>query len=467
MATWIQNASQSWLVLELTNSAFFLGLVSSVQFIPTLLFSLFAGVMIDRHNKRDLIVATQTALMIFAFLLAGLIYFKRIQYWHILLIAFLTGVAQSIDTPARQAFVIEMTSPEDLMNAVALNSVIFNLARIVGPAAAGLLIDRIGFFMSFFLNGVSFIAVIAGLLLMRVNRPTSKRESKSVMRDLAEGLRYIRGNRKLATIIVTVGVISLFVLNFNVLVPAFARDVLHQEASGYGFLTSAMGLGAFVGALTLATFASRERGVTRFLAGAILLPLFTIVLGLTRQYMSSVATIAFLGFSMILFTTTANATTQLTAPDELRGRVVSVYMLIYIGVTPAGAFLAGWLASRLGPGTALVILGSVGLGFAIYVASRRAALLETPRGSAPGRTRGHASSSSSSSSPNKQHGTRLEAPPAGRIIESAKPTQPIFGRTAPHLAPAHNLQPPGPGKPLTPLLTVQGPFVHDHVAGIR
>jgi len=232
MGTWIQNASQSWLVLELTNSAFFLGLVSAVRFIPTLLFSLFAGVVIDRHNKRDLILATQTALMVFAFLLAVLIYFKRIRYWRILLIAFLTGVAQSIDTPARQAFVIEMTSPQDLMNAVALNSVIFNLARIVGPAAAGLLIDRIGFYMSFFLNGVSFIAVIAGLLLMRVNRPAQRRESKSMMRDLAEGLRYIRGNRKLATIIAAVGVMSLFVLNFNVLVPAFARDVLPSGGIG-------------------------------------------------------------------------------------------------------------------------------------------------------------------------------------------------------------------------------------------
>lgn len=383
IGTWIQNASQSWLVLELTNSAFFLGLVSSVQFIPTLLFSLFAGVIIDRHNKRDLIVATQAALMVFAFLLAVLIYFKRIQYWHIVLMAFLSGVAQSVDTPARQAFVIEMTSPEDLMNAVALNSVIFNLARIVGPAAAGLLIDRIGFFMSFLLNGVSFIAVIAGLLLMRVNRPTLKRESKSMMRDLAEGLRYIRGNRKLATIIMTVGVMSLFVLNFNVLVPAFARDVLHQEASGYGFLTSAMGLGAFVGALTLATFASHKRSVTRFLAGALLLPLFTIILGVTRRYALSAATIAFLGFSMILFTTTANATTQLAAPDVLRGRVVSVYMLIYVGVTPAGAFLAGWLASRLGPGAALVILGSIGLAFAICVASRRAALLEASQRPGP------------------------------------------------------------------------------------
>jgi len=159
-----------------------------------------------------------------------------------------------------------------------------------------------------------------------------------------------------------------------------------------------MGLGAFVGALTLATFASRERSTTRFLVGAILLPLFTIVLGLTRQYILSAVTMAFLGFSMILFTTTANATTQLTAPDELRGRMVSVYMLIYIGVTPAGAFLAGWLASRLGPGAALVILGSIGLSFAICVASRRAVLLKTSHGPAPGHTRAR---TASSSSPNK------------------------------------------------------------------
>lgn len=248
VGTWMQNMAQSWLVLELTHSPFLLGVVGALQFTPSLLFALVAGVIADRMPKRILLLFTQSASMLLALILGLLIFFDVVQYWQVAILAFLLGTIHTIDMPARQSFIIELVGREDLMNAIALNSFIFNAARIIGPAVAGLVITYLGIAACFFLNAASFVFVLGGLLLMRLEHQAAVQEEQvDVLKDIREGLGYIRRTP----------IVFSTAMNFNVLVPVFAREVLHREAQGFGFLMSAMGVGAFLGALTLAYFSHR------------------------------------------------------------------------------------------------------------------------------------------------------------------------------------------------------------------
>lgn len=348
IGTWMQNVGQAWLVLELTHSSFKLGVVSALQFLPMLLLSFFTGPFIDYFSKRRIIIFTQTVLMLLAFILAGLDYFGVVRYWHVLILATFLGIVNTIDMPARQSFIIEMVGKEDLMNAIALNSSIFNAARAVGPAIAGMLIGAAGTAVCFFVNGLSFLAVLAGLLLMKFEvKPARGPRTYRIVQDIKEAIHYIKGTPIVLITILLVAVVSVFGTNFNVLVPVFARQELHRDAAGFGFLMSSFGAGALVGAFSLA-FLSRQGPKPFFLlGGGMALSLFLILIGFQKTYGLTALLLALSGWSMVTFFGMANTTVQLNTEDRLRGRVTSVYTFTFGGLTPFGSLFAGSVAHWL------------------------------------------------------------------------------------------------------------------------
>ena len=345
IGTWMQTVAQAWLVLDLTHSSFKLGVVSALQFLPMLFLSFFTGPLIDYFDKRKIIIGSQTTLMLLAFLLALLTWTGAVRYWHVLVLATLLGVVNTIDMPARQAFVIEMVGREDLMNAVALNSSVFNAARAFGPAVAGMLISAGGTAFCFFVNGISFLAVIGGLLLMRtVGGPARDRRPYDILRGTVEALRCIRETPVVLTTILLVAVVSIFGTNFNVLVPVFARMELHRDAAAFGFLMSSFGIGALFGAASLAFLSRWEPRFSFLFSGGLGLSIFLMLIGLQRSYGMTAFLLGLAGWSMVGFFGMANTTVQLNTPDRLRGRVMSVYTLAFGGLTPFGSLFAGTMA---------------------------------------------------------------------------------------------------------------------------
>jgi len=345
--TWIQTVAQQWLVLKLTDSPFALGLVTTIQFIPLLVLALFTGAIADRVPKRNLILVTQVAAGLLALILGLLVSTGQVRYWHVLVIAALLGTVNAFYNPARQAFIPELVDRESLLNAVALNSAIFNGARVVGPAVGGILVATIGLSLNFYLNAASYLAVIAGLLLIRpVARAT--RAQEPLVRNVAEGLRYIFDTPVVYTILILIGAASLFGLNFTTLMPLFARYVLNIGSSGFGFLMAAMGLGSLAGAITLAFVSSRDLA-RRFIYGGIFaFSAIEIVFAFSRQPAISAALLFLVGLSSTLFTTSANTRILSLTPQHLQGRVMSVYGLMFLGMTPFGSFLSGVVAQRWG-----------------------------------------------------------------------------------------------------------------------
>jgi len=345
IGTWMQTVAQAWLVLDLTGSSFKLGVVSALQFLPMLFLSFFTGPLIDYFDKRKIIIGSQLTLMLLAFLLALLTWTGAVRYWHVLVLATLLGVVNTIDMPARQAFVIEMVGREDLMNAVALNSSVFNAARAFGPAAAGMLISAGGTAFCFFVNGISFLAVIGGLLLMRTaGGPARDRRPYDILRGTVEALRCIRETPVVLTTILLVAVVSIFGTNFNVLVPVFARMELHRDAAAFGFLMSSFGIGALFGAASLAFLSRWEPRFSFLFSGGLGLSIFLMLIGLQRSYGMTAFLLGLAGWSMVGFFGMANTTVQLNTPDRLRGRVMSVYTLAFGGLTPFGSLFAGTMA---------------------------------------------------------------------------------------------------------------------------
>lgn len=346
IGTWMQTVAQAWLVLELTGSSLKLGIVVSLQFLPMLFLSFFTGPFLDYFDKRRIILWAQFVLMLLAFVLAALTWTGAVQYWHVLILAALLGVVNTIDMPARQSFIVEMVGKEDLMNAIALNSSIFNAARAFGPAAAGMLISGLGTAACFFLNGLSYLAVIAGLLMIRMP-PAAPREAPSynIIVDIAEALRYIRATPAVFVTILLVSTVSIFGTNFNVLVPVFARMELHRDAAAFGFLMSSFGIGALAGATTLAFLSRWEPRPAFLFGGGLALSFFLMLIGLQHSYFLTAVLLAFSGWSMVTFFGMANTTVQLNTEDRLRGRVMSIYTLSFGGLTPFGSLFAGSLAN--------------------------------------------------------------------------------------------------------------------------
>lgn len=367
IGTWMQTTGQAWLVLELTRSPWQLGLVGALQFLPVLLFSVFGGVFADRWPKRRVLLCTQSAAMLQAFVLWLLIITGTVQIWHIYILALMLGLTNCLDMPTRQAFVVEMVGREDLPNAVALNSSLFNLARIVGPGLGGIIIAFSGVTMLFLLNALSFIAVLAGLAMIDVHqlhaqpeRHMEAGERPKTLQSLREGLTYVWRTPSVRLVILVVGLVSLFGINFNVVLPLFATDVLHSGAVGFGFLSSALGFGALASALWLA-WGNNGPTIRRLLIGALVFCVLLAIFAVSPIYPLSLVLIAIVGFSQIAFTALANTTLQTVAPDHLRGRVMSVYMLFFAGSVPLGNLLVGWLSGLVGASIGLLICAMLSL----------------------------------------------------------------------------------------------------------
>ena len=361
VGTWMQSVAQSWLVLQLSDSPLKLGLIGTFQFAPVLLFSVVAGAIADRLPKRRLLLVTQTALCLQALTLTELVWTGRVRHWHVAVLALLLGCANVIDMPTRQAFVIEMVGRGDLVNAVALNSAAFNGARIVGPAVAGLLIARFGLAPAFLLNGLSFLVVIGALLLVHVEGAPRPRARTTVGEEVMEGLRYALGTPQIMLMLSLVLIVSLFVFNFTVFVPLLTRSVLHLGAEGFGFLMAALGVGAVTGALCLATLGGRQTPLRAIFLAGVLSCAALLALSATVLFQEAVVLLFLTGFYSIVFIASCNTTLQLTTPDELRGRVMSLHTLMFGGVFPLGAFMTGALAEAFGVPTALRVAASAGL----------------------------------------------------------------------------------------------------------
>ena len=368
--TWMQTLAQAWLVYEVLGaSAFQLGLVNVLQFLPVLLFGIPSGILADRFPKRALMMVTQTVMMLLAATTAVLVFTDLIQLWHVFLIATVFGIANAVDMPTRQAFVSELVDRDALMNAIALNSALFNTGRIVGPAIAGVLLALFGPGALFAINAASYIAVLTGLALMRV-APLTRDHTDSALHRLRDGLRYVRATPLIFRTIVMVGTIGIFGMNFNVWVPLLAAEDFGAGAGTYGALMSAMGIGALSGALSLAVFGRRpSRG--RMLISATSLGAAELILGLIASIPGPVVVamiaLAAAGFCMSTTSAMANTIVQTTAPDALRGRVMAVYTTIFSGTAPVGALLTGAIAERFS--------AAVAVGFGGFVASVAALLI--------------------------------------------------------------------------------------------
>lgn len=381
VGTWMQRIAQSWLVLQLTNSPFLLGFIGALQWLPVLCFSLLGGVVADRVNKRGLIVVTQTVQMLQAFVLWILVRTGAVRFWHVALLALVLGFAAAFDMPTRQAFIFEMVEGADMMNAVALNSTIVNVARLLGPAIAGIAIGSVGMASAFLANGVSFVPVIAALLLMRVHPIQTVRTTNSILTHLREGIEYLGRTPAALQVIVLLAAESVFALNFTLLSSVEAKDVLHAGARGFGFLMSSQGAGALVGAITVASLAHLGPRAGFLFGGATVLGVAEVVLALVRNYPAAAVTLGVAGASMVLFTATVNTTLQLNAPDHLRGRIMSMYSLVMGGFTPIGSLVAGTLAQIWGAPGAFLVGGVVGL--AAVAAVLRWRTVMPPGGVAP------------------------------------------------------------------------------------
>lgn len=361
IGTWMQSVGQAWLVLELTNSPFRLGVIGALQFGPILLFSFLSGAISDRVRKRRLLLGTQAALMLQAFTLAVLVGSGRVQFWHVAVLAALYGLATTLDMPSRQSYIAHLVPRGDLMNAIALNSAVFNGARVVGPAVAGLLVARYGTAAAFLMNGASFIAVLAALAAIRTEGAPSPRRGVGLRAEIAEGVRYAAGTPRVALVMSLLVVVSLFVVNMNVLVPLIARDVLHEGAHGFGLLMAALGVGAVAGALAVAALSVGRPPLGMVVGPALAAAALLLLLSTARHFGPTAAVLVALGFAQIVFMTSCNTTVQIAVPDELRGRVMGLYALVFAGMTPIGALIMGTVAEHWGVSRACAVGGAAGL----------------------------------------------------------------------------------------------------------
>ena len=343
----------SWFVYEITDSKLLLGIVAAMGSAPMMLSSIWGGSLADRHPKRYILLGTQTAQMICAFLLAGGVWAGFATPSFIIVIAALNGVAMGFDMPARQAFTVEMTSREDLLNAISLNSSIVNGARVVGPSVAGLLIGWVGVAMCFFLNGLTFIAVIAGLLMMRLPPFQPPAHVVSTSKHAWNGIVYSVKHQRVRTILLLFLAVGVFGWSYGVLMPAFARDVLGRGANGFGILMSASGTGAFIGALVVATYGHLFTARRLALGGVWLFSIALFALSFCRNFYLALVFLLVAGFGMLLFFSTSNTVLQTIVPDEMRGRVMGVWSLVFGAMIPLGSLEAGAVAHWAGTPFAL------------------------------------------------------------------------------------------------------------------
>lgn len=347
VGTWMDNIAEAWLVYRLTGSSLLLGTVAFCGQFPVFLLAPLGGMAADRFHRRSIVVVTQTSAMVLAGILATLTLLGRITVWEILLIDTLQGVVNAFDIPARQAFLVEMVGREDLINAIALNSSMFNGARILGPSVAGILVASIGEGWCFFANAVSYIAVIAGLLLMKLNYAPRPPQKATPFENILEGFQFVRRTGPMRAIIMLIGLVSIVAVPYSVLMPIFADRILHGGPRALGILMSGAGLGALLGALTLAT-RHGVKGLGRWIAaGAAGFGFSLILFSFSRSFWLSVALLVPVGYGVMLQMSSSNTMIQAMVPDELRGRVMAVYTMMFMGMAPMGALFAGFMADRI------------------------------------------------------------------------------------------------------------------------
>jgi len=359
IGTWMQTTAQLWLVYRLTGSAALLGVFGFANQIPMLVLASVGGYVGDRYSRHRGVMATQTFSMLLAFLLAGLTLTNVVHVWHLIAITLLVGIVNAFDVPIRQAFFVQMVGKEDLPNAIALNSSIFNGARVVGPAIAGFAIAWVGEGWCFFLNGLSFLAVIFALMAMKIEPQERKDSGESPLQNLLQGFRFAMKDRPIRSTLLLISMLSVFGLQYSVFMPIFAEDVLHSGARGLGFLMSAAGVGAVLGALQ---FAARTayKGLAKWIAAmSVICSVCLLIFSQSKSFSLSIVVLFIVGFAATSQMAATNTTVQNRSPDALRGRLMAVYATMFMGVQPIGALLAGGIAKRLGAPVTLAIFGAI------------------------------------------------------------------------------------------------------------
>ncbi len=363
IGTWMQNVAQGWLVLELSNSAFWLGVVGFAASAPMLVFSLVGGVIADRVDRRRMLIRTQSAMMLFAFVMSALSYVRVINVPEIVLLAFATGIAMSLNMPSYQALVPQLVPREDLTNAIGLNSAQFNLSRIIGPSIGGFVMAWLGVSTNFLLNGISFLALLVVLIRMKIPAPEPDDSSATMWQRLADGFRYVLDHREMATLIGLVGLASIFGIPYLMFMPYFARDILHVGPRGLGLLLAASGLGSLGAAATVAYMGVTgipHRGRLLVRSGSVFF-LAVIIFTFSRNFYLSGALMVAAGYSAILMIATVNTLLQHLAAEEMRGRVMSIYTTAFLGLAPVGSLIAGSLAGAVGAPFAIAGMCAVAL----------------------------------------------------------------------------------------------------------
>jgi MFS family permease len=374
IGTWMQTLAQSWLVYRLTHSAALLGAVGFSSQIPVLFLGPVAGIFADRHSRRRIVIVAQTSMMVQALVMAALTLMHTIAVWEIFLLALFLGACNAFDIPARQSFIVEMVGSEDLMNAIALNSSMFNAARIVGPAIAGILVAALGEGMCFLLNGLSFLAVIAGLLMIKIRRRAPQRSGARKLDQFREGFRYVRASAAIRSLLLMLGIVSLLGMSYTVLMPIFADPILHIGARGLGELLTSAGVGALIGALWLAN-RRQVQGLDRIVAraaGGFGMSVF--LFGCSTTGWLSLLLLVPAGFCLMVQLGSTNTLIQSIVSDTMRGRVMGIYSMMFLGMAPFGSLIAGFMAQRFGAPAAVLFCGAASMACAVIFALGRRGL---------------------------------------------------------------------------------------------
>lgn len=367
VGTWMQSTAQGYLVYQLTQSPAFLGYVGFAGGIPSWLFMLYGGVVSDRMSRRTLLVITQTVMMLLAFVLAALVFMRVVEAWHIVLLALLLGIANAFDAPARQAFVLEMVDREDMANAIALNSMMFNSATAVGPAVAGVVYALVGPAWCFTINGISYLAVIAALFKMKLKPFVPRKSKTSPVQDLKEGLRYVSGHTVIRTLTVIALIVSVFGMAYATLIPAWAVKILGGDSTTAGLIQSARGVGSLLGAFLIASLGRFRFKGKLMTIGTFVFPTLLLFFAVTRSVPLSLLILIGVGWGTMIVFNMLNTLIQTLVSDNLRGRVMGIYSLTFFGAMPVGALLTGSVADRIGEPTTVIVSALVALAFAILL----------------------------------------------------------------------------------------------------
>ncbi|MEN6349432.1 MAG: MFS transporter [Syntrophomonas sp.] len=349
IGTWMQRTAQQWLVYTLTDSALLLGLLGVCQFAPMLFLSLPAGVYADRYPKKYILILTQVIQMVQALLLAALVWFGTVQYWHVFIMAAIFGLASTFEMPTRHSYFIELVGRNNLKNAIGLNSTIVNLAKIFGPALAGIIMARLGIAFCFLINGISYIAVLFSLIKIKQNSVSIRTTQQNLKKEIIDGLHYIKTQKQILYPVLMMACFGTFAMNTDVIVPVYTRLVLNQDAQGYSFLLSCIGIGALIGSLLFSARSQRETPHNSMLFFALGVSVCLLCAGLTSTYFKVLLVLSLFGALSMIFLTTVNSNIQLNTTDAYRGRVMSVYSMVFIGTTPIGNFISGIVTQYFGP----------------------------------------------------------------------------------------------------------------------